>query len=126
MKILELFAGSRSLGKVAEELGHEVFSVDIENFDKIDLAIDIEKLTPDMIPFKPDMIWASIPCTSYTIAAISHHRDGVNPKSGFAWKSDRLSMKTLELIEYYDCMYFIENPRGMFRKMPFIQDCPRS
>ena len=125
MKILELFAGSRSLGKVAEELGHEVFSVDIENFDKIDLVIDIEELTPDMIPFKPDMIWASIPCTSYTIAAISKHRNGVIPKSDFAVKSDKLSMKTLELIEYYDCLYFIENPRGMFRKMPFIQDCPR-
>ena len=125
MKILELFAGSRSVGKVAEELGHEVFSVDIENFDNIDLTIDIEKLTPDMIPFKPEMIWASIPCTSYTIAAISKHRDNVVPKSKFALKSDRLSIKTLELIKYYDCIYFIENPRGMFRKMPFIQDSPR-
>ena len=35
MKILELFAGSRSFSKVAEELGHETFAVDINNFDNI-------------------------------------------------------------------------------------------
>ena len=34
MLILELFAGSRSLGKVAESGGHEVFSIDIEKFDQ--------------------------------------------------------------------------------------------
>ena len=28
MKLLELYAGSRSVGKVAEKLGFEVFSVD--------------------------------------------------------------------------------------------------
>jgi hypothetical protein len=41
MKILELFAGSRSIGKEAEALGHEVFSVDIEAFEGIDYVTDI-------------------------------------------------------------------------------------
>ena len=44
MKILELFAGSRSIGNVADELGYDVFSVDINNFAGIDLVQDIEFL----------------------------------------------------------------------------------
>ena len=41
MKVLELFAGSRSIGKTAESLGMEVFSVDINNFENINLVKDI-------------------------------------------------------------------------------------
>jgi len=39
MKLLELFAGSRSVGKEAEKLGMEVFSVDVKDFENIDLII---------------------------------------------------------------------------------------
>ena len=38
MNVLELFAGSRSIGKVAESFGCNVFSVDINNFEGIDLV----------------------------------------------------------------------------------------
>ena len=126
MKVLELFAGSRSIGKVADELGYEVFSVDINNFEGIDLVKDIEFLTKDDIPFVPDVIWASPPCTTYSIAAIGHHRDMGKPKTDFAAKSDRLVLNTLRLIKEYDCKYFIENPRGYLRKMDFMLGIPKT
>ena len=126
MKVLELFAGSRSIGKVAEELGYEVLSVDINNFEGIDLVKDIEFLTKDDIPFIPDVIWASPPCTTYSIAAISHHRDMGKPKTEFAAKSDRLILNTLKLIKEYNCKYFIENPRGYLRKMDFMKGIPKT
>jgi len=126
MKILELYAGSRSIGREADQHGHRVFSVDVEPFDDIDLVEDIEFIDFKQIPFKPDMIWASPPCTSYSIAAISTHRNGVEPKSFFARKSDRLIKRTLEIIDYYKCVYYIENPVGMLRKMPIMKDRPRA
>jgi len=126
LKILELFAGSRSIGKVANELGYEVFSVDINNFKGIDLVKDIEFITKDDIPFIPDVIWASPPCTTYSIAAIGHHRDMGKPKTDFAAKSDRLVLNTLKLIKEFDCKYFIENPRGYMRKMFFMKGIPRT
>jgi len=126
LKVLELFAGSRSIGKVADELGYEVFSVDVKDFKGIDLVKDIEFLTKEDIPFIPDVIWASPPCTTYSIAAISHHRDMGKPKTDFAAKSDRLVLNTLKLIKEFDCKYFIENPRGYLRKMDFMLGIPKT
>ena len=102
MNVLELFVGSRSIGKVYEELGYNVFSVDVKDFKGINLVKDIEFLTKNDIPFKPDIIWASPPCTTYSIAAIGHHRDMGKPKTDFAAKSDRLVLNTLKLIKEFD------------------------
>lgn len=126
MNVLELFAGSRSIGEVADMRGHDIFSVDIKAFKGINLVKDIEFLEYHEIPFKPDMIWASPPCTTYSIAAISHHRDNGEPKSAFAVKSDRLVMNTLDIIHYFGCPYYIENPRGYLRKMRFMRGIPKA
>jgi len=126
MNIVELFAGSRSIGNEADKMGYNVFSVDINDFEGIDLVKDIEFLKASDIPFVPDMIWASPPCTSYSIAAISHHRNGQIAKSEFALKSDRLLLATLNLIKHFECIYYIENPVGMLKKMHFMQGIPRT
>lgn len=130
MNILELFAGSRSIGTMAESLGMNVFSVDWQQFDGIDLAIDIEDLKASDVPFIPDAVWASPDCTTYTIAAISTHRNGTEPKTEYARKCDRVNQHFISLIKEWliwnpNLVFFIENPRGMLRKMPFMQEFKR-
>jgi site-specific DNA-cytosine methylase len=130
MKILELFAGSKSIGNAAKEMNMTTFSVDWQKYDGIDLAIDIEQLTKADIPFIPDMVWASPDCTTYTIAAISKHRNGVEPKSDYAKKCDKVNQNFIILIKEYlienpNMVFFIENPRAMLRKMPFMQEFKR-
>lgn len=118
MKILELFAGSRSIGKVAEEMNHEVFSVDINDFENIDLVIDILKLKKDMIPFKPDVIWASPPCTYFSVASIGHHwHENHEPKSKEALLGMEILNKTLDIFTWFpNAIFFMENPRGKMRR----------
>ncbi len=129
-KILELFAGSRCIGRAAEEMNMETFSVDWESFPDIDLVADVGTLSINDIPFVPDAVWASPDCTTYTIAAISHHRNGTEPKSDYAIKCDTVNQHFIDLIHEWleinpNMVFFIENPRGMLRKMPFMQQFKR-
>lgn len=123
MKVLELFAGSRSVGQVAEERGHEVFSLDIHPFDGIDLAKDILDTEPEDIPFVPDMIWASPPCTFFSVASIGHHwnRDHT-PKSENAMLGVEIALKTFAIIDHFERLnpemkWFVENPQGKLKKL---------
>lgn len=82
------------------------------------------------VPFVPDVVWASPDCTTYSIAAISTHRNGTEPKSDYAKQSDETNKHFIGLIEEWmkinpQMIFFIENPRGMLRKMPFMQKFKR-
>lgn len=135
MKVLELFAGTRSIGKAFEKRGHKVYSVDWDNsLGGIDLYADVLTLTSDDILErfgKPDVIWASPDCTTYSIAAISHHRQreehgNLLPVSEYAKLCDRVNLHTHGLIMALSPKYwFIENPRGGMRKMDFMSGLPR-
>ena len=126
MKVLELFAGSRSIGKIAEELGMEVFSSDLIAFEGIHYPISILDFDVTKVPFKPDVIWASPPCTGFSVAAIGHHWTGGKgayiPKTDTAKLGIELVKKTLEIIEYFQPTYwFMENPRGVLRKLDVVK-----
>ena len=123
MKVLELFAGSRSFSKVAEEMGMQTFTSDYKNFKKIDYVCDILDFDVSKVPFKPDIIWASPPCTTFSIASCSTHwTPDKKPKTEKCLKGIQMIKKTLEIIDYLKPKFFyIENPRGLLRKMDFMQ-----
>ena len=135
MKMLELFAGMRCIGKAFERSGHVVYSIDWDKeFENIDWCVDIGKITAQDILERfgqPDVIWASPDCKSYSIAAISHHRtkeeDGnLKPVSDYAKLCDEVNQNVLTLIKDLNPKYwFIENPRGGMRKMRFMKNLPR-
>ena len=77
-----------------------------------------------------DIIWASPPCTAFSVASIGYHWKGgyraYKPKTKFANKSQQLVKHTLHLIKELKPKYwYIENPRGLLRKMPFMANIPR-
>ena len=130
MQILELFAGSKSNGKCADGLFFESYSSDIEQFGGIDYVTDILDFDVTKIPFKPDIIWASPPCTAFSVASIGKNWTKVGndylPKNPRAELGLKLVQKTLEIIEHFNPTYFfIENPRGMLRKMPMMAHLKR-
>ena len=128
IKLLELFAGSRSWGKIAEELGYEVFSIDHKPFDNIDLVIDIEDLTEDMLPWIPEVVIDGRPCTTFSLAAGGTHRIEPNyaPRTPFAEKCDRMNINLNNLYKKWGCIYYIENPRAMLRKMDYMKGMNRT
>ena len=127
MNTLELFAGSRSFSKVAEKLGHNVYTTDNQNFEKINQVCDIFDFDCSKLPYKPDIIWASPPCTTFSIASCFHHwNKDKTPKTEKCKIGINIIKKTIDIInELKPKYYFIENPRGLLRKQDMMQPFPR-
>ena len=132
MKVLELFAGSQSFSNIArKKFKMSTFTIDNIPFEGINLVKDIEFLKMSDIPFIPDIIWASPPCTTYSIVGIRFHRKHRKAISEAALKSDRLLEHTLILIKQFlkinpQIKFFIENPVGMMRKLIIMKSFNRA
>jgi hypothetical protein len=117
MKTVELFCGTKSFSKVAEVLGHETFTVDnVPSFNP-SMIIDILEMKNQ---FDCDMLWASPPCQAFSVASIGKNwdKDTRKPKSESAFLGLRILTKTIGIIHHSKPKYwFIENPRGMMRKV---------
>jgi len=129
MNSLELFGGSCSFTKVAKRHGYDVFATDRTAFEHIDHACDIFKLDLDVIPFIPNIIWASPPCTTFSVASIGRHWKGGNkayiPKTDAAVNGMNMVKRTMDIIDHYmninpDMKWIVENPRGILRKLDLI------
>lgn len=121
MITVELFCGTKSFSKVAKELGHETFTVDIDPKLEPDLVCNILDFKIEMLPEKfrsPNIVWASPPCTTFSVASIGKHwnKDGT-PKTKEAELGLKILLQTKGIIYALQPKYwFIENPRGMMRK----------
>lgn len=79
-----------------------------------------------------DVIWASPDCSTFFIAAISHHRrknpqtGSLEPISEYAKFCDMVDQHVLKLIwELEPKYFFVENPCGGMRKMEWMKGLPR-
>lgn len=136
--LLELFTGTGSVGKVARKMGFKVISVDNEEKFKPDILQDIGKWnfkSDKRLPSKIDYIWASPPCTSFSILnsgmKTPHRKSDLKPLTETGRLGNKLLNKTIAIINYYrsknpNLKFAIENPRGFMRKMPAMKKLPRT
>lgn len=130
-KTVELFAGTESFSNVARSLGHETITIELDPKFHPTHCVDILTMKDTMIPFGTHILWASPPCQGFSVAAIGKNWTGgyrgYQPKSDSARLSIALAKRTLELIERrHPQWWFIENPRGLLRKMPFMEELTES
>lgn len=129
MNTIELFCGTKSFSKVAAERGHSTFTVDNDPQFEPDKCASVRDFAPsDFLEPKLDILWASPPCTCFSVASIGKHWGGgfrrYKPRTQGARDAQRLVRHTLWLTHAAK-WWFIENPRGVLRKLSFMQDLPR-
>ena len=116
MRLLDLFTGSGSVARAAEELGYEVTSLDIDEKCEPDICADI--LEFDYTQYAPgsfDVIWASPPCDKFSKACFSNiGRYGITRETllrDIHLIGLPILRKTEDIIRYLKPRkYFIENP----------------
>jgi hypothetical protein len=122
MRLLELFCGTKSVSKVFIRGGATALTVDFDPQFNPDICADILTLN---FREKFDVIWASPPCTTFSVASIGRHWKHGNP-SDEAVIGNRILAKTMEIINLVRPKYwFIENPRGMMRTLPIMDSLPK-
>ena len=121
MHLLELFCGTKSVGKAFEAAGWSVTSVDIVLKFEPTILGSVLDVTPEMVEAhggKPDMIWASPPCTHYSrarsFAKTPRDLEG----------SDALVRRALDLAKHWGIPFMMENPQGMLMHRDVVKGIP--
>lgn len=132
--VFDFFAGTKSATDAFRVAGHTVITFELNASFQPDHVVDIMDLNAvDLVAQygTPDFVWASPPCTAFSVASIGHHwaSGGQHPmpKTEAAVYNQELVWKTRRLIEEMQPTYgfLIENPRGMLRKLPPVSGLQR-
>jgi len=131
MLVFDFFAGTRSSTQAFEDAGHTVISFDNDfQFDVTEQA-DVFELTAEYLIARygqPDFVWASPPCTAFSVASMGHHWESSRvPKTEAAEQAMILVAHTRQLLEGLQPRHgwVMENPRGMLRKLDVVEGLTR-
>lgn len=134
MIVYDFFSGTGSSTQGFVEAGDTVIRFELDKQFEAHEHCDIMDLTADYLIEKygkPDFVWASPPCTAFSVASIGHHWDNSQgtpvPKTEAAAYNQEIVWHTRNLIEQMQPTYgfLIENPRGMLRKLPPVAGLDR-
>jgi len=132
--ILDFFAGTGSSTLAFRQAGDKVYTFENDAQFNTTETIDIMELTPEYLLEtygQPDFIWASPPCTAFSVASMGYHWTGGSgayiPKTEAAVFNQKLVEHARWLAEQLKPTYgfLIENPRGMLRKLPAVEGLER-
>ena len=117
MRVLELFSGTGSVGNVCRRLGCQVTSLDRDM--PADIKMDIMDWDYHALPRDSfDVIWASPPCTEYSVAKTV----GVRKLE----EANAIVRRTRDIIDYFNPTYWMmENPQtGLLKCQGVVADLP--
>lgn len=128
--VLELCSGYASFGTEAKKYGYDLLTIDYDSYFNPDICSDLFYIEKDDLPLRfqtPDIIWASPDCTYFSVANIGRSWGGgyrkYMPKTKETETAMALLAKVIILIDELKPKYwFIENPRGVMRKMCFMNE----
>ena len=106
--LLELFAGTQSISRVARRLGWDCVSLDICPRHSPDICMSVLEFDEIAYPREAfSLIWASCPCESYSSARTSAKLD----RDAAMRFGDELVAKTLRIIAHFnEAEWCVENP----------------
>lgn len=125
-RFLDLFSGSGSVSVAAQRMGYEVRNLDLDPKlkDVVTYHTNILKFRHEreLKDWVPDVVWASPPCTDYSIAQTRYDRN--------LPASNRVVRKTLDVIRWVmernpRAVWILENPQtGLLKEQALMRGLP--
>jgi hypothetical protein len=134
MIIYDFFSGTGSSTQAFKNAGHTVISFELDTYFEATYHGDVMSLNAaELVSLygQPDFVWASPPCTTFSVASIRHYWTYENgeakPKNDKTLRGLAIVAHTVKLIKDLNPKYgwLMENPRGMLRKQSIVQGLTR-